>query len=126
MKKILFLAVTALSISLPSMAKADISDVFDWLDLGKIERGHDRGGGFEPGRGPGPGRPGPGRPGDGDWDRGGRCQVNFEQCRIEIFGNCVKWKNRSLSVPRRDARDACWIAERNYGEIRRCRVHCDR
>lgn len=55
-----------------------------------------------------------------------RCTVYFQQCQIEVFGKCMKWKSRTASVDRRDARYACYYLDRQYGPIRRCRVSCNR
>ncbi len=147
MKKILLLAIASLAISAPALANENQVGVIDDVIGDLLDRGGNRGGDHggrdgdwdRGGRGDRDGRGGR----DGDWDRDngrdghggdrdrdrgqyGRCLVSFEQCRFEVFGNCVKWKNRSIQVSRRDARAGCYIAERQYGEIRRCRVTCER
>lgn len=138
MKKIIFLAVTSLLMSVPAfaqdeLANDDISTMNQNMDPSLVRPGRPGPGRPGPGRPPGPPGPGrPDRPGPG-WpdqpgrpDRGGYCTVTFKSCRLEVGGICVSWKSRQFNVSRWDARDGCWIAERRYGHIRSCRVHCNR
>lgn len=55
-----------------------------------------------------------------------RCTVYFQQCQVEVFGRCMRWRSRTMYVAQRDARYACYYADRQYGPIRRCRVSCNR
>lgn len=133
MKKLVFLVLTTLFVAAPSFADVDLQDWRDHGGRGGWDRGgdrggrggHDRGGRGDHDRG-GWGRDDRGDWGRGDWGRGGHCTVAFKSCRIEIGGFCVKWKSATTTVRARDPRQACWVVERQYGDIKSCRANCGR
>lgn len=67
-------------------------------------------------------------PGDADAFRGPRgrsCEVRFKTCSISVGGICLKSKNRSFRVDRRESRFACQRVYRQYNNVRSCSVRCN-